>query len=510
MAKIQSPLLGYNNNVRHRGRLFHIQTEDSGVKHPHVITHLFMDGGRILKSVKKSYAEHVGSDGLSETVRVMMKEQHKAMFIALREGEFDHLVEGLKKPSGDVIAPKVDKATPASPSTPEAKADAPKVDAPKVDAPKIDPVKIDPPKVEAPKVDAPKVAEADAPKADAPKVDPVKIDPPKAPKVDAPKPVKIDRAPIYGSSSLDDVPSFLAELTHEPELAAMIAGGPATNPNPPVTIVMEDAPNTIAERPSALIAAAASAVEEEIEDSRRRAYDGPRTSSNEMAPPPPPSVRIAPPASQTNPSATFERAKTIAAMPGQQQPATAEARSNDDSPRTMRDPIRRRPSAEELTLDFDALERDSHLAEVSEAYFQTDLPPPPKNLFAKERGTGAYSAIEVEPVTAHSAPTTARSGPPPPSADPRAESSVGSGPPSKPRSSAGRHSQTSPRNEPSQHHGRYAPARPAAIFGSSRPARHEGSPPSASLFEEEPVGDKSLDEVILSYLAEDLDPPRRK
>src|SRR3954468_5977639 len=92
MAKFQSPLLGYNNNVRHKGRVFHIQTEDSGIKHPHIITHLFMDGGRILKSVKRSYAEHVGADKMQETVKAMMKEQHKAMFIALRDGQFDHLL----------------------------------------------------------------------------------------------------------------------------------------------------------------------------------------------------------------------------------------------------------------------------------------------------------------------------------------------------------------------------------------------------------------------------------
>src|SRR5947208_10962051 len=92
MSKFQSPLLGYNNNVRHKNRVFHLQTEDSGVNHPHIITHLFMDGGRILKSVKRSYAEHVGADGMSEIVKSMMKEQHKAMFIALRDGQFDHLV----------------------------------------------------------------------------------------------------------------------------------------------------------------------------------------------------------------------------------------------------------------------------------------------------------------------------------------------------------------------------------------------------------------------------------
>ena len=105
MAKFQSPLLGYNNNVRHKGRVFHIQTEDSGVNHPHIITHLFMDGGRILKSVKKSYAEHIGSDGMSEVVRQMMKEQHKAMFIALRDGHFDELVDGKKKASASGAMP---------------------------------------------------------------------------------------------------------------------------------------------------------------------------------------------------------------------------------------------------------------------------------------------------------------------------------------------------------------------------------------------------------------------
>src|SRR5580700_1183917 len=93
MSKHVSPLLGYNNNVRHKNRVFHIQTEDSGVKHPHIITHLFMDGGRILKSIKRSYAEHVGADKMQDTVKQMMKEQHKAMFIALRDGQFDGMLD---------------------------------------------------------------------------------------------------------------------------------------------------------------------------------------------------------------------------------------------------------------------------------------------------------------------------------------------------------------------------------------------------------------------------------
>jgi len=98
-TKYPSPLLGYNNNVRHKGKVFHIQTEDSGVKYGHIITHLFMDGGRILKSVKTSYAEYVGTDRMSEVVREMMKQQHKAMFIALRDGKFDAIIDGVVDPS---------------------------------------------------------------------------------------------------------------------------------------------------------------------------------------------------------------------------------------------------------------------------------------------------------------------------------------------------------------------------------------------------------------------------
>jgi hypothetical protein len=93
VAKPNSPLLGFNTNVKHKGKVFHIQTEDSGIKHPHVITHLFADGGRILKSLKTTYADHVGEETLTETIRTLMKEQHKAMFIALRDGEYDSLID---------------------------------------------------------------------------------------------------------------------------------------------------------------------------------------------------------------------------------------------------------------------------------------------------------------------------------------------------------------------------------------------------------------------------------
>lgn len=94
MSKPPSPLIGYNHNFRHRGRVLHVQTEDSGVKYPHVITHLFADGGRIIKSVKTSYADLVDQPKMAEKVRELMRKQHKAMIVALRDGRYDELIEG--------------------------------------------------------------------------------------------------------------------------------------------------------------------------------------------------------------------------------------------------------------------------------------------------------------------------------------------------------------------------------------------------------------------------------
>jgi hypothetical protein len=108
----RAPLLGYNTNVRHKGKLFHIQTEDSGMNHPHIITHLFADGGRILASKKTSYAEHVGSDNLQDTVKKLMQAQHKAMFIALRDGVYDE--DGPNDAARDQTTGTHQKADPAA------------------------------------------------------------------------------------------------------------------------------------------------------------------------------------------------------------------------------------------------------------------------------------------------------------------------------------------------------------------------------------------------------------
>ena len=84
-------LLGKNTNVRHAGVVFHVQTEDSGVARPHVITHLYHQG-TILASEKRRYAELVKRPDLEARVRALMDEQHERMHGKLRSGELDGLL----------------------------------------------------------------------------------------------------------------------------------------------------------------------------------------------------------------------------------------------------------------------------------------------------------------------------------------------------------------------------------------------------------------------------------
>lgn len=80
---------GFNTNVRHRGRTFHVQTEDSGPSRPHVVT-LVYRGGTILHSKKQSYSTSDGAG--TEAIRDRMESQHREVVRALKVGELDVLL----------------------------------------------------------------------------------------------------------------------------------------------------------------------------------------------------------------------------------------------------------------------------------------------------------------------------------------------------------------------------------------------------------------------------------
>lgn len=73
--------------------MFHLQTEDSGQKNPRIVTHLFADGGRILRTLRTDYRDELGRPDLQDHVRRLMRAQHKAMYVSLRGGELDELIQ---------------------------------------------------------------------------------------------------------------------------------------------------------------------------------------------------------------------------------------------------------------------------------------------------------------------------------------------------------------------------------------------------------------------------------
>jgi hypothetical protein len=185
-------------------------------------------------------------------------------------------------------------------------------------------------------------------------------------------------------------------------------------------------------------------------------------------------AEVPPPLGKGAPYAPTEPARRAAGTPVQR----PDVASGPPSPRrTGRPTLDVDPSAihragsgnTEPDLDLDALERAA--AEAHSPVFQQiqNLPPPPAAVLAGKRGSsGGYSS---------------RTSPPPPVVR-------------RVLTPGGRPAIPSPN--------RYAPSRPASIFATTRP--NDG----ASIFGEDLISEKSLDEVILGYLAEDLDGPAEK
>ncbi len=79
-------LIGFNTNVPYKGKVYHVQTEDSGLANPYIVTLLYYQGA-ILCSVKTGYAHIVEQPDFEERLRDLMKRQHREMIRALIKGK---------------------------------------------------------------------------------------------------------------------------------------------------------------------------------------------------------------------------------------------------------------------------------------------------------------------------------------------------------------------------------------------------------------------------------------
>jgi hypothetical protein len=106
---------GFNHNFRYKGEIYHVQTEDGGLKNPRIVTQLF-HGGTVLGSQKQSYDDLLDCDNLSQQVESRMQEQHKDMLRRLRGGEFDETIAALAASSTKPVASTAEPAVAGEPA----------------------------------------------------------------------------------------------------------------------------------------------------------------------------------------------------------------------------------------------------------------------------------------------------------------------------------------------------------------------------------------------------------
>lgn len=116
-------LIGYNNDVEHRGKTFHIQTEDRGQNDDKIETQLF-HGGAILDTKITAYTDLVeGLEGKvrNKKIKAIMKASHRSLFKKLLAGKYDEMVglDPIEKPK-EAVEQKTEKFQPGQDRVPQA------------------------------------------------------------------------------------------------------------------------------------------------------------------------------------------------------------------------------------------------------------------------------------------------------------------------------------------------------------------------------------------------------
>ena len=83
-------ITGYNTDVKHDGRVFHVQTEDKGANNPVLETLVYVSGGQIIASKQYSYAKLVKNGKCDEKeVTELLESQHRQVMRWIKAGKFD-------------------------------------------------------------------------------------------------------------------------------------------------------------------------------------------------------------------------------------------------------------------------------------------------------------------------------------------------------------------------------------------------------------------------------------
>jgi hypothetical protein len=80
-------ITGFNTDVKYRGVVYHVQTEDKGTANPLIET-LIYKGGEILGSRRLPYGE-LDISGDEAAITKLMEDQHKSVIMDVKRGKYD-------------------------------------------------------------------------------------------------------------------------------------------------------------------------------------------------------------------------------------------------------------------------------------------------------------------------------------------------------------------------------------------------------------------------------------
>jgi hypothetical protein len=88
-------ITGFNTDIKHNEKVYHIQTEDKGLQNPYIESLVYV-GGEILASKKTSYAEQASASVDEKWIGSLMEQQHRTMIAAIKRGRFDVVADVTK------------------------------------------------------------------------------------------------------------------------------------------------------------------------------------------------------------------------------------------------------------------------------------------------------------------------------------------------------------------------------------------------------------------------------
>lgn len=110
-------ITGFNTDIKHNDKVYHVQTEDKGLQNPYIESLVYV-GGEILASKKTSYAEQVKGGIDEKFIGGLMEQQHRTMIAAIKRGRFDAPADATKSaPPKSAAKATVSEPAPAEPPT---------------------------------------------------------------------------------------------------------------------------------------------------------------------------------------------------------------------------------------------------------------------------------------------------------------------------------------------------------------------------------------------------------